>query len=220
MRILLVEDDPSLGTTIQTWLKLDGYAVDWANRGDTAQTALLGQSYDCILLDRGLPGLSGDELLSQLRAQQATLPIIMITAQDALEERIEGLDLGADDYLVKPFDLEELSARIRAAIRRASGSMEQLLVHQGVCLNPASKTITLNGEPLTLTAKEYNVLHALMLHPNQVITRAQLEDKLYSWGDEIDSNAIEVHIHHLRKKLGSPFIRTIRNLGYTLSKDT
>lgn len=220
MRILLVEDDPSLGNTIQTWLKLDGYAVDWANRGDTAQTALLGQDYDCILLDRGLPGLSGDELLSQLRAQQATVPIIMITAQDALAERIEGLDLGADDYLVKPFDLEELSARIRAAIRRASGSIEQVLVHAGVCLNPASKTITHNGKPLTLTAKEYNVLHALMLHPNQVITRAQLEDKLYSWGDEIDSNAVEVHIHHLRKKLGSPFIRTIRNLGYTLSKDT
>ncbi len=219
MRILLVEDDPSLGNTIQTWLKLDGYAVDWANRGDTAQTALLGQSYDCLLLDRGLPGLSGDELLSQLRAQQATLPIIMITAQDALEERIEGLDLGADDYLVKPFDLEELSARIRAAIRRSSGSVEQVLTHDAVCLNPATKTITLNGAPLSLTAKEYNVLHALMLHPSQVITRAQLEDKLYSWGDEVDSNAVEVHIHHLRKKLGSTFIRTIRNLGYTLSKD-
>lgn len=219
MRILLVEDDPSLGNTIQTWLKLDGYAVDWANRGDTAQTALLSQNYDCILLDRGLPGLSGDELLKLLRAQHATLPIIMITAQDALEERIEGLDLGADDYLVKPFDLEELSARIRAAMRRANSRLEQQWSYEGVCLNPATKTVTLDQQPLILTAKEYHVLYALMQHPTQVITRAQLEDKLYSWGDEVESNAVEVHIHHLRKKLGSQFIRTIRNLGYTLSKD-
>lgn len=217
MRILIVEDDPSLGATIQNWLELDGYAVDWINNGKLAQTALINQSYDCILLDRGLPGLSGDDLLRHLRQAQKTMPVLMITAQDALHDKIAGLDLGADDYLIKPFDLEELSARIRAAIRRASGQVHTVLTYGNVTLDPVSKEVHLENQSITLTAKEYALLHAMMLHPKQVITRAQLEDKLYSWGGEVESNAVEVHIHHLRKKLGSSFIRTIRNLGYTLT---
>lgn len=216
MRILIIEDDASLGATIQNWLQLDGYAVDWVRRGNLAQNALINQTYDCILLDRGLPGLSGDELLRQLRNQQKTVPVLMITAQDTLNDKIAGLDLGADDYLVKPFDLEELSARIRAAIRRASGHTHSVLTHGAITLNPITKQVFLHNQIISLTAKEYALLHAMMLHPQQVITRTQLEDKLYSWGEEVESNAVEVHIHHLRKKLGSTLIRTIRNLGYTL----
>ncbi len=216
MRILIIEDDLSLGTTIQDWLQMDGYAIDWIKRGNLAKAALMNQFYDCILLDRGLPEISGDELLRSLRTTQKSIPVIMITAQDSLSDRITGLDLGADDYLVKPFDLEELSARIRAAIRRATHQKQAVLSHGNVTLDPATKQVQFDTQPIELTAREYAVLHALLLHPNQVITRAQLEDKLYPFGEEIESNAIEVHIHHLRKKLGSAFIRTIRNLGYTL----
>lgn len=217
MRILIVEDDPSLGSTIQNWLELDGYAVDWIKNGTLAKTALISQVYDCILLDRGLPGLSGDDLLHQLRAAQKIAPVLMITAQGTLNDKISGLDLGADDYLVKPFDLEELSARIRSTIRRATGQTHTILTYGNVTLDPVTKEVHVDSKPIALTAREYALLHAMMLHPSQVITRTQLEDKLYAWGDEIESNAVEVHIHHLRKKLGSAFIRTIRNLGYTLS---
>lgn len=216
MRILLVEDDFSLGETILKWLELDGYAVDWVQEGNSAQTALLSQKYDCVLLDRGLPGISGDEILHKLRQERVDLPVLMITALDSVMSRVEGLDLGADDYLVKPFDLEELSARIRAAIRRSEGRAQVVLKHQDVELDPASKTVTQNGLSIPLTAKEYTLLYALMQHPGRVITRSQLEDKLYAWGSEVESNTVEVHIHHLRKKLGSDFIRTLRNLGYML----
>lgn len=217
MRILLVEDDFSLGETIFKWLDLDGYAVDWVRDGKSAQTALLSQSYDCVLLDRGLPGVCGDDVLHQLRQESVYLPVIMITALDSVMNRVQGLDLGADDYLVKPFDLEELSARIRAAIRRSQGCARVVLKHQDVELDPAGKTVTQNGVLVSLTAKEYTILYALMQHPGQVIARSQLEDKLYAWGNEIESNAIEVHIHHLRKKLGGDFIRTLRGLGYALT---
>lgn len=216
MRILIIEDDLSLGATIQDWLQLDGYATDWVKRGNLAEAALINQFYDCILLDRGLPEISGDQLLRSMRMAQKSIPVIMITAQDSLSERIAGLDLGADDYLIKPFDLEELSARIRAVIRRACHPSHPLLSYGNVTLDPATKKVQLGMQPIELTAREYAILHTLLRHPSQIITRAQLEDKLYSFGEEIESNAIEVHIHHLRKKLGSPFIRTIRNLGYTL----
>jgi DNA-binding response OmpR family regulator len=217
MRILLVEDDPSLGTTLQSWLQLDGYAVDWVRRGDLAETALRAQPYQCVLLDRGLPGLSGDGLLSGLRARRSDVPVLMITARDTLRDRVEGLDLGADDYLVKPFDLEELSARIRAAIRRGARQAGAVLRHGPIELDPAAKRVSRDGEPVALTAREFAVLHALMLHGQRTLSRAQLEDALYGWGEEVESNAVEVHVHHLRRKLGRGLIRTVRNLGYALA---
>jgi len=220
MRILLIEDDYSLGSSLQSWLQMDGYAVDWLQRGDQAATALATHSYHCVLLDRGLPGLDGDTLLRALRATgapQAQLPVIVITARDALADRIQGLDLGADDYLVKPFDLEELSARVRAVLRRGAAQPTPELRHGTVALDPAAKRVTLAGEPLTLTAREFTVLHALMRHPTHILSRAQLEEALYGWGDEVESNAIEVHIYNLRKKLGNRFIVTMRNQGYRLA---
>lgn len=216
MRILLVEDDPSLGDTLRAWLKLDGYTVDWLTRGDEARAALRAQPYDCVLLDRGLPGLDGDALLRTLRAARVTTPVLLITARDALEDRVQGLDLGADDYLVKPFDLEELSARIRSALRRSSGNPSVVLTHGPVQLDPVAKHVTRDGETVALTAREYAVLHALMARKGHIVGRAQLEDALYGWGEEVESNAIEVHISHLRKKLGSDLIATIRRQGYRL----
>ncbi|UYB53670.1 response regulator transcription factor [Xanthomonas sp. AM6] len=216
MRILLVEDDPSLGDTLRAWLKLDGYTVDWLTRGDEARAALQAQPYQCVLLDRGLPGLDGDALLRTLRAARVTTPVLMITARDALEDRVQGLDLGADDYLVKPFDLEELSARIRSALRRSSGNPSVVLAHGDVELDPVAKRVTRAGEAVALTAREYAVLHALMARKGHIVGRDQLEDALYGWGEEVESNAIEVHISHLRKKLGSELIATIRRQGYCL----
>jgi DNA-binding response OmpR family regulator len=217
MRILLAEDDPSLGNTLRSWLELDGYAVDWVERGDLAETALRAQSYDCLLLDRGLPGLDGDTLLGRLRSRADPLAVLMITARDTIAERIEGLDLGADDYLVKPFDLDELSARIRAALRRAAQRPSAMLERGALRLDPAGKQVWRDGLAVSLTIREFTVLHALMLRPTHVLSREQLENALYGWGDEVESNAIEVHIHHLRKKLGAELIRTVRNAGYTLS---
>ena len=216
MRILLVEDDRSLGETVRDWLRLDGHAVDWLTRGDEARSALRAQPYDCVLLDRGLPGLDGDQLLQAMRAARLTTPVLLITARDALEDRVRGLDLGADDYLVKPFDLEELSARVRAALRRASGNAHVRLEHGELALDPVAKQVTLSGKAIVLTAREYAVLHALMLRKGHIVARAQLEDALYGWGEEVESNAIEVHISHLRKKLGSGMIATVRRQGYRL----
>lgn len=219
MRILLVEDDHSLGDTIQAWLRLDGHAVDWVERGDSADTALKTHHYDCVLLDRGLPGLSGDALLAGLRAAGNAVPVILITAFNALADRVEGLDLGADDYLVKPFELEEMSARIRAAVRRGANQASNALVHGAIALDPDTKQVALAGQPVALTAREYHVLHALLLRKNSIVTRAQIEESLYGWGDEVESNAIEVYIHNLRKKLGSDSIVTVRGLGYRLKHD-
>lgn len=216
MRILLIEDDASLGSTLQSWLQMDGYAVDWLQRGDQAATALATHGYHCVLLDRGLPGLDGDAVLQALRERGALVPVIVITARDTLEDRVHGLDLGADDYLVKPFDLQELSARIRAALRREARQPAALLCHGAVALDAAGKRATLDGQPLALTAREFAVLHALMRRPGQVLSRAQLEEALYGWGEEVESNAIEVHVYNLRKKLGSAFITTVRNQGYRL----
>lgn len=215
MKILLVEDDRSLGETIQKWLEMDGYVVDWLMNGSDAKNVII-DGYDCLLLDRGLPGESGDAVLKALRQKDQPIPVIMITAQDSIADRIEGLDLGADDYLVKPFDLEELSARIRALSRRSTQKLQTLFTHRDVVLDPTRKSVLKENEVVTLTAKEYAVLHTLMQHPTQIFTREQLEDKLYAWGNEVESNAVEVHIHHLRKKLGNDFIKTRRNLGYTL----
>lgn len=219
MRILLVEDDTSLGETIRDWLRLDDSAVDWVQRGDLAHTALRTHHYDCVLLDRGLPGLSGDALLAELRAAGNMVPVILITAFNALADRVEGLDLGADDYLVKPFELEEMSARIRAAVRRGASQAGRQLVHGDIALNPETRQATIQGRPVALTAREYHVLHALLLRRNSIVTRAQIEESLYGWGDEVESNAIEVYIHNLRKKFGADSIVTVRGLGYRLKSD-
>jgi DNA-binding response OmpR family regulator len=219
MRILLAEDDTSLGETILAWLRLDRHAVDWVQRGDAAHSALLAHRYDCVLLDRGLPGLSGDALLGQLRTAGNTVPVIMITAYDALRDRVEGLDLGADDYLVKPFELEEMSARIRAAVRRGASQAVNTIAHGAIALDLETRQASLDGRPVALTAREYHVLYALMLRKNAIVTRARIEEALYGWGDEVESNAIEVYIHNLRKKLGADSIVTVRGLGYRLKSD-
>ncbi len=219
MRILLIEDDPSLGDSLQSWLRMDGYTVDWLQRGDQAAAALATHEYQCVLLDRGLPGLDGDAVLRALRVAgtpRARLPVIVITARDTVADRVQGLDLGADDYLVKPFDLEELSARVRAALRRSAAQDTPELRHGAVALDPAAKRVTLDGAPVTLTAREFAVLHALMRRPAHILSRAQLEEALYGWGEEVESNAIEVHVYNLRKKLGNRFIVTVRNQGYGL----
>lgn len=217
MRILLVEDDPSLGETLKSWLLLDGYAVDWLRCGDQVLTALQTHDYQCLLLDRGLPGMDGDTVLAALRKRRLAIPVIVITARDALADRIEGLDLGADDYLIKPFDLEELSARIRAALRRELREPSPTLQHQNIELDPAAKRVTLDGQVVALTAREFAVLHALMRRSSHVLSRSQLEESLYGWGGEVESNAIEVHVYNLRKKLGSKLIVTVRNQGYCLA---
>ncbi|KAA8732155.1 response regulator transcription factor [Acinetobacter qingfengensis] len=217
MRILLAEDDTSLGETITSWLEMDGYVVDWVKRGQQAYSALQNYSYGCILLDRGLPELTGDQLLASVRQQQLQSPVLMITARDSIKDRVEGLDLGADDYLVKPFDLEELSARIRAAVRKYTAQAQHYLCWREVELDPVAKTVSYQKQQLNLTAREYVVLYKLLRHPQHIVSKEQLEDELYGWGEEIESNAIEVYIYNLRKKISPDFIRTIRRQGYTLS---
>lgn len=216
MRILLAEDDSSLGDTLQSWLELDGYVVDWVKTGSLAETALATHTYSCILLDRGLPQLSGDQILIALRHKNNHTPVLMITARDSIRDRVEGLDLGADDYLVKPFDLEELSARIRVAVRKQAGQSQNMLNYQDLQLDPVAKTVKQSGQVVNLTAREYVVLYKLMRHPQHIVSKEQLEDELYGWGEEIESNAIEVYIYNLRKKLGNDYIRTLRRQGYTL----
>ncbi|AVJ28181.1 response regulator transcription factor [Achromobacter spanius] len=217
MRILLAEDDVSLGESIESWLELDGYVVDRVTRGDLAETALATHDYHCVLIDRGLPGMTGDDLLRRLRSRRNNVPAIMITARDAVPDRIEGLDLGADDYLVKPFDLEELSARIRAALRRRDGNATPALEHGGVSLDVAAKQVRYQGAQVELTAREFAILHALIRHPGHIVSRAQLEEALYGWGDEVESNTIEVHIYNLRRKLAADLIKTVRRQGYRLA---
>ncbi len=217
MRILLVEDDPSLGETLQSWLQLDGYTVDWLRRGDQADTALHTHDYQCVLLDRGLPGIPGDRVLTALRARNAGVPVIIITARDTPADRVDGLDMGADDYLVKPFDLHELSARIRALLRREARQPAPILRHGGLELDPAGKHVRQDGAAVPLTAREFAILHALMLRRNRVLSRGQLEEILYGWGEEVESNAIEVHICNLRRKLGAELISTVRHHGYSLA---
>ena len=219
MRILLAEDDASQAESIKTWLEMDGYNIDWVERGDHAILALEQHQYDCVLLDRGLPKINGDAILKTLRAQQQPTPVIFITAQDSIHDRVEGLDLGANDYLVKPFSLEELSARVRSQLRQHQAQVGQYLHFANLQLDPQAKTLKQDGQPINLTAKEFQILHKLMQKPDHVVTRQQLEESLYAWGDEIESNAIEVFIYQLRKKIGSQYIKTIRGLGYRMSHD-
>lgn len=216
MRLLLVEDDAMLGEALSMGLTRGGYAVDWVRDGYQAETALIHEDYALMLLDLGLPRKSGLEVLRGLRARQSRLPVLILTARDAVEDRVAGLDAGADDYLVKPFDLKELAARLRALIRRSAGRARTPIEFGALTLDPATRTAAFRGTPVALPAREFALIAALLEHPGTVLSRAQLEDKLYPWGEEIESNAVEVHIHHLRKKLAPELIRNIRGVGWRL----
>lgn len=218
MRLLLVEDDAMIGETVLQVLRAEHYAVDWVRDGNMAEEALRAESYDLVLLDLGLPGRSGLEVLRALRARRNVVPVLVATARDAVGDRIAGLDAGADDYVVKPFDIDELLARIRALLRRSAGRAEPAFEHRGVSLNPATREATLHGQPVSLSAREWAVLEALLARPGVVLSRTQLEEKLFSWKDDISSNAVEVYIHGVRKKLGANLIQTVRGLGYLIPK--
>ncbi len=218
MRILLVEDDTLLGDALQAGLRQAGHAVNWVSDGISAETALMTEDYAAVVLDLGLPRMDGLEVLRRLRAMKNTLPVLILTARDTVEDRIRGLDAGADDYLVKPFDLAELSARLRALLRRAGGQPSSLLVSGEVTLDPATRRVECKGKEVYLSAKEYALLHALMQQAGRALSRTQLEQHLYAWGDEIGSNTVEVYIHHLRRKLGADTIRTLRGIGYVVAR--
>ena len=219
MRILLAEDDPLLGDGLRAGLRQQGFQVDWVRDGLAAERELRAQPYAAAVLDLGLPMVDGLTVLAHARQKGITLPVLILTARDAISDRIKGLDSGADDYVVKPVDLHELAARLRALIRRAHGQTQELLHAQNVSLDTAARVVTVANEPVTLSVREFDLLHALILNAGRVMSREQLEQHLYSWGQEVESNAIEVHIHHLRKKLGTSLIQTVRGIGYMLTKD-
>jgi two-component system response regulator QseB len=214
MRVLLVEDDPMIGKSVQQGLRQDGHTVDWVRESRAAELALATTSYEMLLLDLGLPGKSGLELLAQLRRAAHRIPVLVITARDSVADRILGLDSGADDYLVKPFDLDELGARMRAVLRRHAGRADPVIALGDLRMNPATHEVTRNGQPIVLSAREFALLQALLEQPGVPLSRARLEERLYGWGEEVESNAIEVYIHSLRRKLGSECIRNIRGVGY------
>lgn len=214
MRLLLVEDDPMIGASVQRGLKQEGYSVDWVRDGAAAEGALADGVHELILLDLGLPRKSGLELLAALRRRGVVTPVLVITARDSVADRVKGLDAGADDYLVKPFDLDELSARVRALLRRQGGRASPVLDVGPLSLDPAAHTVTLDGAPVALSKREFSLLHALMKQPGVPLSRAQIEESLYGWGEEIESNAVEVHIHSLRRKIGAERIRNVRGVGY------
>ncbi len=218
MKLLLVEDDALLGDGVRAGLKQAGFAVDWVQDGLAAKVALDSEEYDLLVLDLGLPKLSGMDLLKSVRAKRASLPVLILTARDTVADRVAGLNAGADDYLVKPFDLDELIARLNALLRRSAGQVELTLQRGAIELTPASHQVRLAGTDVSMSAREFSLLHTLLLHTGRVHSREQLEQTLYGWGEEVESNAIEVHVHHLRKKLGSDLIRTLRGVGYVIDK--
>lgn len=218
MRILLVEDDPELGDGLTVGLRQASFAVDWLRDGNSADQALQSESFDLVVLDLGLPRLSGMDVLIRARSRGLTVPILILTARDATGDKVSGLDAGADDYLVKPIDLDELSARIRALTRRSAGRAAPLLTHGELAVDLAAHRVTLAGDEIELSSREYSLLQMLLENAGRVLTRTQLEQSVYGWRDEPDSNALEVHIHHLRKKLGGDLIRTLRGVGYTIPK--
>jgi DNA-binding response OmpR family regulator len=220
MRLLLVEDDTMIGESVLDLLRDEGYAVDWVKDGEMADTTLDAQSYDLVLLDLGLPRRDGLEVLRRLRARKDRTPVLIATARDALDQRVKGLDMGADDYIVKPYEFDELLARIRALIRRAAGRAEPVYEHMGISIDPVTREVMVQGVSATLSSKEWAILELLLARPGMVLSRKQLEDKLYSWKDEVSSNAVEVYIHGLRKKLGAQLIRNVRGVGYMIPKGT
>jgi DNA-binding response OmpR family regulator len=219
MRILVVEDDPMIGKTLQQALQQDGYAVDWVTDGRAAQEAIAtGASvYAMVLLDLGLPRKSGIELLRELRRAGNRVRVLVVTARDAVADRVAGLDAGADDYLTKPFSLDELTARMRALLRRDVVREDNVLRHGALALDPVAHTVTKDGQPVELSAREFALLAALLERPGAALSKAQLEERIYRWGEEVESNAVEVHVHNLRKKLGNETIRTLRGIGYALA---
>ncbi|SFB79302.1 two component transcriptional regulator, winged helix family [Polaromonas sp. OV174] len=219
MRLLLVEDDTMIGEAVLQVLRDQHYAVDWVRDGSMADQALRTEQYDLVLLDLGLPKRDGLEVLRALRARRNPVPVLIATARDGVADRIAGLDAGADDYVIKPYDIDELLARLRALLRRSAGRGEPVFEHKGVSLNPATREATVQGQPVTLSAREWAVLEPLLARPGAVLSRAQLEEKLYSWKDDVSSNAVEVYIHGVRKKLGSDLIQTVRGLGYVVPKE-
>jgi two-component system response regulator QseB len=219
MRILLAEDDPLLGDGVRAGLRQLGFQVDWVRDGEAAERELRSQAYSAAVLDLGLPLRDGIDVLAAVRRAGIVLPVLVLTARDAVPDRIRGLDVGADDYVVKPVDLHELAARLRALVRRAHGQPQERLTAQDVELDPAARMVLMAGEPVTLSSREFDLLQALMLNAGRVLSREQLEQHLYSWGQEVESNAVEVHIHHLRRKLGPALVQTVRGVGYTLLRE-
>ena len=217
MRILLVEDDAMIGAAVHAGLKRDGLTVDWMRDGEAADSALRTAQFDAIVLDLGLPKKGGLQVLRDLRARKQATPVLILTARDAVSDKVQGLDAGADDYLVKPFDLAELSARLRALARRKAGRAEPRIEHGRLTLDTATRQATLDGKDVALSAREYALLAALLERPGAILSRTQLEERLYGWGEEVESNAVEVHIHALRKKLGAEFIRNVRGVGYRVA---
>jgi two-component system response regulator QseB len=220
MRLLLVEDDSMIGESVRKGLQQDGFAVDWVQDGRAAEIALETNPYDTLLLDLGLPRKAGLDVLAALRRRGNSIPVLILTARDAVADRVKGLDAGADDYLVKPFDLEELAARIRALLRRKSGRADPVVQVGNLVLNPATHEASLEGKPIMLSAREFALIQALAERPGAVLSRAQLEEKLYGWGHEVESNTVEVYVHSLRRKLGANFIRNVRGVGYMVPKQT
>ena len=214
VRLLLIEDDPMIGTSVQRGLKQEGYTVDWVRDGAAAELAAANGVYELLLLDLGLPRKNGLELLADLRRRGLAAPVLIITARDSVSDRVKGLDAGADDYLVKPFDLDELSARVRALLRRQGGRAAPMIEIGALTLDPATRSVRQNSETVALSKREFSLLHALMKQPGVPLSRAQIEESLYGWGEEIESNAIEVYIHSLRRKLGTETIRNVRGVGY------
>jgi len=203
-----------IGEAARAGLRQQGFSVDWVRDGVAAEQALLTEPYDACLLDLGLPRKEGLAVLRRLRERGSMLPVLLVTARDAITDRVEGLDAGADDYVVKPFDLAELGARIRAVTRRKGGRAQAIIEHRDVALDPATREVRRNGELVPLSPREFALLQALLEHPGRILSRAQLEQRLYGWGEEVESNVVEVHVHTLRRKLGADFIRNVRGVGY------
>ena len=220
MRILLAEDDTLLGDGLRAGLRQSGFQVDWVRDGAAAERELRAQPYAAAVLDLGLPLMDGLDVLASIRRAGVTLPVLVLTARDTVPDRIRGLDRGADDYVVKPVDLDELAARLRALVRRAHGLPQDMLQALGVTLDVASRSASRDGQAVALSTREFDLLHALMLSAGRVLSREQLEQQLYAWGQEVESNAVEVHVHHLRKKLGAELIQTVRGVGYLLPRDS
>lgn len=218
MRLLLVEDDELLGDAVKSGLIQFGYVVDWLKDGEAARLALKSESFEIIILDLGLPRLSGLMLLQSIRHEGNRTPVIILTARESVEDRIKGLDSGADDYLVKPFDLNELSARIRALVRRSQGRADTSIVYRNITLDPAAHAVYVDGAEINVPRREFALLQKLLENSGQVLSREQLMQSIYGWDEDVDSNTLEVHIHNLRKKLNANFIRTIRGIGYMVEK--
>ena len=218
MRVLLVEDDAMIGRAVTDGLQADGHAVDWVRDGAAAELALLHGPYELAVLDLGLPRKDGLDVLKALRHARVDVPVLIITARDAVADRVAGLDHGADDYLVKPFDLDELLARARAVVRRRAGRASPEIVYGALTLDPVKRRVVFRGASLELSAREFAVLEALMREPGAVVSRAKLEDSVYGWGEEVGSNSVEVHLHHLRRKLDAKLIRNVRGVGYRVAR--